>query len=110
MAGSSRTLDVILCIDRRRQLMEVACGLSIIRDLHASLLQKARFATCKSLFRRSSRWRMPTLFGADISRSSEASGKGLSLLLLRFVICTTMRRLRSRACRALPLRCWQTWL
>lgn len=56
MAGSSRTLDVILYIDRRRQLMEVGCGLSIIRDLHASLLQKARFATCQSLFRRSSRW------------------------------------------------------
>ena len=56
MAGSSRTLDVILYIDRQRQLMEVGCGLSILRDLHASLLQKARFATCESLFRRSSRW------------------------------------------------------
>lgn len=56
MAGSSRTLDVILYIDRQRQLMEVGCGLSILRDLHASLLQKARFATCVSLFRRSSRW------------------------------------------------------
>jgi len=59
MAGSSRTLDVILYIDRQRQLVEVGCGLSIVRDLHASLLQIRHVGTIQAracfLLRRSSR-------------------------------------------------------
>jgi hypothetical protein len=80
MVGGSRTLDVILYTDRQRQLLKVDCGLSIVRDLHASLLQKARFATWE--------WQARACF--------EGPAVGMVQTFIGFVSSNSHRRLRKR--------------